>query len=474
MPVWCEVDVEETLVGIYQSQDGAHIWTIAPQGDWALPTIEVWTQQMIFQEARADRLCVTITPAPGFFAYDAEDATGAAQFSSWSITGVKRFFNCDPCRLRPTWGEVEIILSTAAGVHTLSLYNEAGDLLAQGSRTGDGSITLAEQNDSGISGSVTLTYSGDITENVYLIARFPASYQIHYKSTGAFVGGDFPRTAEATKNDDGRAEEFTWRSAALAAGTYHVLIRAVDENGNVSTNVGGDPVTVYAPPAAPGAPAYSSGNSTNTVISFAASATSGATYNIYDSMATAELKDLETPDYTHIAGTGTLTQALAALAANYTGMRYVIVRAVKSGVEEANMQTLALEYAAGVYVPPRPPRPKPSGLVTSAGLVLTVPVTINRLNEKVAPALLQLFLASGGEEADFNFAAPDGSVAVASASGKIANQSISATGTAGARWFCVRTKSAGLALSDDPEIFGPVYLTAVVPAAPAYDGRGGF
>lgn len=59
-------------------------------------------------------------------------------------------------------------LTDAAGTRTVSLYRDvgkaAGNLVAQGSRSGNGTLTLTEQNGSGISGYLYVAYTGDDTE----------------------------------------------------------------------------------------------------------------------------------------------------------------------------------------------------------------------------------------------------------------------------------------------------------------------
>ena len=86
-----------------------------------------------------------------------EAGDAANQLSAWVIIGDD-MSNTDNGVLY--WG-----LTNSGTTRTVELYKDSGaaaaDLVASGSRTGDGSITLAEQNSSGISGSVTVAYTGD-------------------------------------------------------------------------------------------------------------------------------------------------------------------------------------------------------------------------------------------------------------------------------------------------------------------------
>ena len=95
-----------------------------------------------------------------------------------------RFQNCGNHTSRPTDGEVlNLELVTDTGVHTLSAYN-GETLVAQGSRTGNGSITLAEENSSGISLSdYIVALLSDFALGKPLSARaFLAAYYVYYQA----------------------------------------------------------------------------------------------------------------------------------------------------------------------------------------------------------------------------------------------------------------------------------------------------
>ncbi len=84
-----------------------------------------------------------------------ENGDAGDQLSLWNLTGVT-LQNTNVFRLY--WE-----LSDIAGTRTVSLYKAPGkastDLVAQGTKAGDGSITLSAQNSSGLSGSVTAAYT---------------------------------------------------------------------------------------------------------------------------------------------------------------------------------------------------------------------------------------------------------------------------------------------------------------------------
>lgn len=82
------------------------------------------------------------------------------QLSAWSITGLTKT-NSDNFRLY--WD-----LTNSGADRTIKFYKESArtNLVAQGTRSGDGVITFTEQNASGISGAVTVAYIADDTAYV--------------------------------------------------------------------------------------------------------------------------------------------------------------------------------------------------------------------------------------------------------------------------------------------------------------------
>lgn len=89
------------------------------------------------------------------------------QLASLTLKGVNRF-NSD-VRRNPNSLTLYWKLTDAAGTRTVALYKSqamaVGDKVAEGSSVGDGAITLAAANASGITGTVTVTYTGDETDS---------------------------------------------------------------------------------------------------------------------------------------------------------------------------------------------------------------------------------------------------------------------------------------------------------------------
>jgi hypothetical protein len=103
---------------------------------------------------------------------------GGTQLASLVLNGID-FSNSDS-------GVVYISLSDATGTRTVNVYSDsgraAGDKICGGSRSGDGSITLAEANSSGASGTVTVTYATDDVD-IYVHTSI-VKYQ-KYDATGS-------------------------------------------------------------------------------------------------------------------------------------------------------------------------------------------------------------------------------------------------------------------------------------------------
>lgn len=453
------------LTGLYESTDTSHALSVVPQGDWPGEEVDVSGQQIHFISGRADRLYAQLTAVPTIFSYG-----DSGQLTSWVLTGLKRFTNTRPYTNWRNWAQLDLTLTNSAGDRTVALKLN-GLTICTGTRTGDGSITLTDSG-YGVSGSVAVTYTGDVTSGAYVIGRWAERYAVHYRTGADWGGGDFPRTAESYLLDDGHANTFDWRSASLAAGTYKLTVHQRDENTNESTGTTTTAVTLVTPPGAAGMPVYSSGGAAATIISFSASSTVGATYNIYDSAATAQL-DLSVIAATHIAGTGTLTQTLAAISGTYTGLRYVLIRALNGGVEEGSLNVLSIEYSSGAVIPPRPPRPGVRQAVTVSGRQITVTVSVDHVEQAGTPATVELYVVATG--AAFNYASAQASATIGTTVNGMSITTLSYTHGSNADVdFAVRTVTSAGTQSNNTERYGPVRLTTALPSDPTFTARGGF
>jgi len=89
------------------------------------------------------------------------------ELASWVVNGLVPYTNTDAD------GKLYVTLSEpVAGDYKVEIFKDSGkaadDKVAEGQRTGNGTISLTEQNDSGISGTVDVTYSDGETAVVLL------------------------------------------------------------------------------------------------------------------------------------------------------------------------------------------------------------------------------------------------------------------------------------------------------------------
>lgn len=258
--------------------------------------------------------------------------------SNWVLTGYTYGQNCTIDRTQPTRCYIDI---DAAGTGpTVSLYNH-GLLVAQG--TGTGSVTLEEQNDSGLSGSVTVSPS---------ITTFAAQLYIRWPDhINVLRGTTNPPTVSVADIPFAGVESVRWvETADLAAGTYYYRLQSVSDTADIGDSTASESVTIPGPPEPPTNLAYSAGDAADTSIDFTDSITPGVTINVYLQLAGEEIMDLEVPVAVTANSYGYQLPALT-----YPGTNRLVVRAVKAGVEEKNLDVLELEFGSdGVYIPARP------------------------------------------------------------------------------------------------------------------------
>lgn len=197
--------------------------------------------------------------------YKLSTVTGDSQLSSIVITGARRGRNVANVPDLPQRGRLSYSITSVSTVYIVRWWAD-DRLVAEGSRDGIGAITCSERNSSGLSVTADLTYSADVkVGTAFIDVKWPKSYQIHYSTSSL----SYPRTPEATKNDDG-TETYEQPTAALAAGSYNYNVIPVDDEGDEQSAPSApsdSPLTIVAPPAAP------------TITSVTGSATGGLTVN---------------------------------------------------------------------------------------------------------------------------------------------------------------------------------------------------
>lgn len=96
------------------------------------------------------------------------------QTSSWAITGQNE--------TNTNGGYLYWKLTDAAGTRTVQVYDDAAmtSLVLSGANVGDGVVSLAEQNGSGLEGSVNVVYTGDDTDAGNSLELHSSSDNIDY------------------------------------------------------------------------------------------------------------------------------------------------------------------------------------------------------------------------------------------------------------------------------------------------------
>ena len=448
------------LKGVYNAPGTKHEWAVFCQGGFSSPLIDPSIQLAVFAAGRATRLIAMLATTPKIFSYNDAD-----QFSNWALTGAQRFQNVRPVQGLPTWGSLDLTLTTAGGVHTVTLALD-GVVLASGARTGDGTVTLTDQG-GGISGTVSLAYTADFAAGT-LIHDWPAQLKVYYKTSpyGSAPSG----AAQAVIQDDGFSSEFVFRSASLAPGTYYLIVHQVDSDGNESTGLqsGGVALTINALPASPGLAVYVSGGYAATVIQIA---TGAGAYNLYDSADTGVL-DMTAATPVTLTGAAPGHITLPAIASSYTGPRYVLVRQTAGGVESANSDVAEIDYTAGVVNLAAPNIPGLSGkAIRRAGLQITVPVTVNLSAQAVPVTEVRLYLfLQGGSPSSLS-----GSTPSLTTVGHVAGGTVIATApSAGLYCFVLRGyASSNGQESEDSQTYGPFEMTTAAPVDPAISAYAG-
>lgn len=460
---YCPDDQDTEFVSPHDPSYLDHHVSLLPFGNNPAPVGYYDLQHLAWMQEHANRILVAITGAVQYFA---AAPVNSVDWAGATITGVDRVSNIGRVDDRPQWGKWTYDLVDVSGTLTLTVYRD-GTAVMSGTGTSGTTWTLTAQNSSGLAASVAVTYSADETGTI-LFARWPASAQVHYDSSAL----SFPRTAEGTVDDDGVSNTLQYRSARLnAGGTWYVVSRSVDENGNVSTNTTAETVTIAKPPEAGGRPAYVSGGYAATVIGWTASATAGVRYNVYDSGVvdgatdTLPFIDLFTP----VGDTNLLQYTLPAITAGYTGLRWVLVRAYHaSGTawEEGNLQYLELEYVSGVVVAKRPNSPASTLPATVDGPDLTAYFTYQTADQEVAPTHFRLSLWLAGDSPSYT---PVNSIAISEADllGGVYTGSITGGLSTGLYYYNIRAYNADNFVDDgNTRAYGPVLLTETAPAAP--------
>lgn len=217
--------------------------------------------------------------------YKYSTVQGDSQLSSIVITGAKRGVNVEDVPEYPTRGRIYyslLYIAGGMGTYILRWWN-GNKLIAEGTRSGNGAISCAQIDNSGVSVTASITYTGDVKlYSAWLDLKWPKTYQIHYSTSSL----SFPRSPEATVSDNG-VDDYSYISTTLASGTYNTAIVAVDDEGDqesaptvIPTY---SPVVISNGPAAPTITAVTGSAAAGLTVAFTNGET-GCTYKGYYSL----------------------------------------------------------------------------------------------------------------------------------------------------------------------------------------------
>lgn len=383
--------------------------------------------------------------------FDEDNDAAPAWISSLSLSGIT-WAVCNPSSI-DTRGEIALSIAIDGSTATVEAYNNNG-VLASGSGSFPGTITLAESEASGISGSVyidTGAVDGSIITAIY---RWPKSMLI--KRGGTTIASVPFNSADSADYSD----------LALASGTYSYVLQAISDTGMAGTASSPISVVISLPPQPPEDLVYSEGDAAETILAFSPSATTGATYRAYLQQPGAETIDMDNVAATAIAGSEEIT--LPAIT-GYPGTARVILRAVKSGIEDGNTVQLALDYdASGNYLPLKPNSADIKDISLSNGL--TANVTASYLSDGSPVVATSIKLFSREPDGTYDLNSPDDSAAISNGLAVL-----EATYTAGWRYFMVMASTAGGVLSANRSEEVKMYLSDagnVIPFASGIISRG--
>jgi hypothetical protein len=115
---------------------------------------------------------------------------GDAQLSAIVITGAVRGVNCVREALTPTRGKLSYTIKSDGGDYTVQWWNGI-ELVAEGTRTGNGAVPFEAMNGSGLIIAGTLTYTADVPPaTAFVEIRWPKEYQIHFAVPAHVIDDD--------------------------------------------------------------------------------------------------------------------------------------------------------------------------------------------------------------------------------------------------------------------------------------------
>lgn len=335
---------------VYAPEDTEVSWRVQPGyaqtsfsitplhcGDYGDMTLDLHSVAAGFETTNARRYTVTVpfnvqimTPMI------LSDGSADTYLSNWTLTGLVRGVNCETQTL-PTRARLAVGVNESGGNVTVSVYN--GKLLVcEGVAAAGATITLAEKNSSGVSGTVDCA-GGTVDENGYLYLRWPAQMQVLLDTANP------PVTVAATLGYTGSNSVIWSDNSDRAANTYYVRTRPISDTGDTGTaSAVVTPDTIVSLPAAPSQLQYVSGAAAATIVQFRAPA--AGVHRAYQQMVGGGPPDWNAPNANTTVVADTAWAATTAyVIGNYVastvfnGLRYRCTRNGTSGNAEPTWST---------------------------------------------------------------------------------------------------------------------------------------
>lgn len=441
---------------LYDQTIQNHVVSLIPLGKWdsvAGSNIEITigSQQDYFTSNAGLSSLVTWNAV-----IDAHSLNDSGQLTNWVLQALNRYQTGYPVTEARTQLQVDLTLSTALGVSTLTL-NVLGVQIAQGSITGNGTINLSALNGSGVAGTVILNYTGDLAQGkAYVRARWPLAYKVYVDSA-----------LKSTVQDTGRADRFSAK-LQLSSGVHNIQVSQVSDSGVESPLSNPFPLTIPGIPNPPSVPTYSGTGYNYTVLSFNSSSNAALT-NIYDSDIDGILHT--TSPVLTISGLGKLNTILPAIPANTTGIRRVALASQDiNGVNDLYWNQVNIEYLSGNIITPRPNIPSYSFQSVQSGARVNFNWVLNTLEAKTPASKIQLFLQQDGISG-VDYTRPVSSVGI-TGSDSLRFGTISGIPTVSGNiinsffYASLRTINLSGVQSNNTDTIGPFWLSNVKPLPP--------
>jgi len=475
------------------------------------PGAQIDLVRAYLEDDTATALEVEITTAPTIRgAYNDSD-----QLSNWSLSGLRRYTNCERVEEWSTRATLGIELTNSGGDYTVDLY-QGTTKVATGTRTGNGTVTLSTVGNSGVSGSVDVAYSADLelADDAYVLGTWAKSFEIYDDSTLM----DYAY-------DNGKSNQLMRRLDDLTAGSYSIRLKSVSDIAQTSSYGSATAATIPVVPPKVETAVYKTGNYTNTEITVTSptptwtsetaftkrswctrtagagtyafecttAGTTGAdepswdttvgnttadgtvtwtcrnevTFNIYDSAIDepTDLDNINSHKQTNAADGDTFDVTLDSLGSASAGIRRLQIFSVSSGVESATPLVLEIEYDASGDVLPAAPNNPTTAKRTIDGRTVTVAYDYDQANEASTPTTVKMWLVAEGGSPDWG--SPDVSESIAAASNGFMRGTIEATaGSDGFFQWIVRVADSDGDLSPSTTLSDEIWLGTTADAVP--------